>query len=134
MKAFLLSCVLYLSSLSTPPTYDLEVKVEGLRNQKGKVYIGVYDTKEDFEGMEKIVDGAILEAGGERMSHVFRLPAKTYAIAVFHDENGNGQLDKNFLGIPKEGYGFSSVNNKRGFDNCSFLLNSNKRLRIQLKY
>ena len=31
-----------------------------------------------------------------------------YAIAVIHDENHNGELDKNFFGIPKEGYGFSS--------------------------
>ena len=31
-----------------------------------------------------------------------------YAIAVIHDENYNGKLDKNFFGIPKEGYGFSS--------------------------
>ncbi len=32
----------------------------------------------------------------------------TYAIAVIHDENRNGELDSNFFGIPTEGYGFSS--------------------------
>jgi uncharacterized protein (DUF2141 family) len=31
------------------------------------------------------------------------IPAGTYAVACFHDENGNGRMDKNFLGIPKEG-------------------------------
>ena len=35
------------------------------------------------------------------------LPAGTYAISVFHDENNNQKMDKNFLGIPKEGYGAS---------------------------
>lgn len=32
----------------------------------------------------------------------------TYALAVIHDENMNGELDTNWLGVPKEGYGFSS--------------------------
>jgi uncharacterized protein (DUF2141 family) len=41
------------------------------------------------------------------------VPAGTYAMFVFHDENSNSKLDKNFLGIPKEGYGAS--NNKLPF-------------------
>jgi uncharacterized protein (DUF2141 family) len=36
-----------------------------------------------------------------------------YAAVAFHDENGNGKLDKNFLGVPAEPYGFS--NNAQGF-------------------
>ena len=40
------------------------------------------------------------------------LPHGEYAISVFHDANGNGELDSNLLRIPKEAYGFS--NNARG--------------------
>jgi uncharacterized protein (DUF2141 family) len=36
------------------------------------------------------------------------IPPGVYAVAVFHDENANGKLDKNFLGIPREGYGASN--------------------------
>ena len=36
------------------------------------------------------------------------IPPGTYALAVVHDENMNGKLDTNLLGIPKEGYGFSN--------------------------
>ncbi len=36
------------------------------------------------------------------------IPRGTYALAVFHDENMNGKLDTNWLGIPTEGYGFSN--------------------------
>jgi uncharacterized protein (DUF2141 family) len=36
------------------------------------------------------------------------IPPGTYALAVIHDENMNGKLDTNWLGIPKEGYGFSN--------------------------
>ncbi|MFM7972651.1 MAG: DUF2141 domain-containing protein [Betaproteobacteria bacterium] len=46
---------------------------------------------------------------GHQASCVFdELPPGTYAVAVVHDENGNGKLDKNFLGIPSEGYGDSN--------------------------
>ena len=37
------------------------------------------------------------------------IPPGKYAIAVIHDENMNGKLDANWLGIPKEGYGFSNT-------------------------
>jgi uncharacterized protein (DUF2141 family) len=41
------------------------------------------------------------------------VPPGEYAVAVFHDENGNNDLDRNFLGIPSEGTGAS--NDARGF-------------------
>lgn len=36
------------------------------------------------------------------------VPAGTYALVVLHDENMNGRVDSNWIGIPKEGYGFSN--------------------------
>jgi uncharacterized protein (DUF2141 family) len=36
------------------------------------------------------------------------VPYGDYGIAAFHDENSNGKMDKNLLGIPKETYGFSN--------------------------
>ncbi len=36
------------------------------------------------------------------------IPPGRYALAVIHDENMNGKLDANWLGVPKEGYGFSN--------------------------
>ena len=38
----------------------------------------------------------------------FNLEPGDYAVAIYHDENGNGQLDKRLFGIPKEPYGFSN--------------------------
>ena len=36
------------------------------------------------------------------------IPLQDYTVVVYHDENGNEEFDKNFLGIPKESYGFSN--------------------------
>ena len=62
-----------------------------------------------------------------------------YAAIAFHDENGNGKLDKNFLGIPTEPYGFS--NNVQGFlgpptfDAAAMALgDSNEGVQITLVY
>ena len=41
------------------------------------------------------------------------LPYGWYGVSIFHDENGNGKMDQNAMGIPKEAYGFS--NNAKGF-------------------
>ncbi len=52
------------------------------------------------------------------------IPPGTYALAVVHDENMNGKLDSNWLGIPKEGYGFSNdvkaVHGAPSFSDASF--------------
>ena len=44
----------------------------------------------------------------KKASLVFKnLPPGNYAVFLFHDANNNNKMDKNFLGIPKEGYGAS---------------------------
>lgn len=66
------------------------------------------------------------------------LPAGTYALAVFHDENGNGKLDTNLLGMPAEGVGTS--NNRRPFigpptwGGSKFVVAGNVALNITLRY
>jgi uncharacterized protein (DUF2141 family) len=90
---------------------DLTVQVTGLRSSEGQVRIAIFNsakefTKTPFQAKEVKIDGK------QTVEHTFSLPKGKYAIAVYHDENENGKLDKNLVGIPKEDYGFS--NNARG--------------------
>src|SRR5207245_10973730 len=67
------------------------------------------------------------------------LPQGTFAISVLHDENGNGKMDKNFVGMPKEGYGASNNPKKKKraptFDEAKFSLNSSEQaIEITLIY
>jgi uncharacterized protein (DUF2141 family) len=62
----------------------------------------------------------------------------TYAVALFHDENDNGKLDTNFVGIPREGVGVSN-NKLRSFgpptwDDAKFALNGDVVLDVSLHY
>ena len=106
---------------------NLTVTIEGVRSNDGEVLLGIYDTAAGFKSAIdssatksallpqawRIV-GASLRAKAGSQSIIFaQLPPGRYAIIAFYDENDNGLLDANALGVPTEGYGFS--NNAQGF-------------------
>ena len=107
---------------------ELRITVEGIRSSRGTVLIGLYDSPASFakavegsaEGGGFLVDpdrfGAVaLRANAALRSAVVfsNLGPGRYAAIAFHDENGNGRLDRDFLGVPAEPYGFS--NDAQGF-------------------
>jgi len=84
------------------------VKVTGLRSEKGQVRIAVFNSSEKWLG-EQPVYSSTINVGSQSVTwKIYDVPYGDYGIAVFHDENKNGKLDKNFVGIPLEPYGFSN--------------------------
>lgn len=87
---------------------QIHLAIDGIEPAKGDLHLAVY-TQKDFLEEAGIVKGLILPIRQSAISCTLPpLPYGTYAIAVFHDLNGNGQLDKNALGVPTEPYGFSN--------------------------
>jgi len=94
--------------------FRVPLKIIGAASDDGVMKIALYKSTEGFNEIEKayaidtwkIVDGV---CGG-----VWEIPTelKNAAFAAYHDENENGELDRNVIGIPKERYGYS--NNARG--------------------
>ena len=116
------------------------VTIANLDGKTGDVYIGWYTQPETFRINNKSVFRQKVRVNGHsRISVDFKeIPYGRYAIAVFLDENDNYKLDRNFLGIPSEKYGFS--NNVRhafrpaSFEEASFRLKDNKEpILISLK-
>ena len=104
----------------------LTIVVTGLENDDGEVLIAVSNSREDYESDDPAFIGAKVKIENRKAEHTFEeLPFGEYTIKLFHDENMNGELDSNFLGIPTEDYGFS--NNVRGtfgpadYDDAKFL-------------
>jgi len=92
---------------------DLAITVKGVRSADGTVFLAVYDSDKSFMKVPQATTTRRLNASkGDLKIVIHDLPAGKYAIASYHDENGNGKLDTNALGIPEEGYGFS--NDARG--------------------
>jgi uncharacterized protein (DUF2141 family) len=86
----------------------ITVRIEGLRHDRGTIYVALYDNKRTFDEKKGQVVGSQVRSRNRAALAVFEnvVPGK-YAVAFFHDENGNGKLDTSPLGIPTEGFGFS---------------------------
>jgi uncharacterized protein (DUF2141 family) len=92
---------------------DLIITVKGVRSSDGAVFVAVYDSESSFMKPPLAKAARKLDAKkGELKIVIPGLPAGKYAVASYHDENNNGKLDTNALGMPEEGYGFS--NDARG--------------------
>ena len=88
---------------------ELEVDVTGIRNNKGSIKLGLYnEAHDDFPGEGREFKSVNLKIENKIASHTFSTSCGSYAIAVFHDENENGKMDKNMIGLPEEGYAFSN--------------------------
>lgn len=86
---------------------NIHLTIKGLAGRKGKLYVAVYNSQEGFK-TEKAYTSLILDPiGGDTVETTLRLPEGYYVISMFQDINGNGSLDKGFLGIPKEPIGMS---------------------------
>lgn len=90
-------------------TGELTVEVSGVTPNRGQVYVALYDRADTFPISGRQRERQVLPPEAGHLSVHFRdLPPGQYAVAAFQDSNGNGVLDKNFLGIPEEPYGFSN--------------------------
>lgn len=124
-----------LLSAQTAETATLTVRVTGARNAKGKIGVTLFQSAQGFpDDTSKAFRQQSVEIDAKTMSAqlTFKdLPQGTYAVSVLHDENGNGKMDKNFVGIPKEGYGASNNPKKKRraptFDEAKFSLNSSEQ-------
>ena len=109
---------------------DLRIEVEGIRNASGHVSIALFSSENGFpEKSENAFKLQVQEIkNGQAVFNFQFLPPGNYAFAVLHDENKDGEMKKNILGIPREGFAFSqNFKPKIGapdFEEASFKLNS----------
>jgi uncharacterized protein (DUF2141 family) len=123
------------SEMKAQENYSITVNIKDVGNNDGKMFLALYNTDADFlntsfKGMQSAIEN-------EQCTVTFQnIPAGVYAVSIFHDENDNGKMDSNFMGIPKEDYGCS--NDASGFmgppkwDDAKFELKENKVIIITL--
>lgn len=88
---------------------DLVITVEDVRSDRGLISVAIYDRATGFlKGGAEVRSADIKAAPGDLVVVFYDLPPGRYAAAAFHDENASGAFDKSWLGLPKEGYGFSN--------------------------
>ena len=85
----------------------ISVHVVGLRNSTGKVFIALFGSASGFIANEALRGGTTPIVGSSATLTFHGVPPGSYGVSIFHDENQNGKLDTNAIGIPTEGFGFS---------------------------
>lgn len=135
MKTIILS---FAFALSTALSFaqNLTLDVRGIENVKGYLYIGIYNSKDVF--MKKPTAGFRVEVKHNEMSIPCKgLPAGTYAISMYQDENGNGVLDTGSYGRPLEKFGFSNdaegVMGAPSYEKCVFDFKRDTTMVVHLK-
>jgi uncharacterized protein (DUF2141 family) len=107
------------------------VKIFNLKENHGLVNAGLFNSEETFDKQRPINGGRVRVSNNTATIVFYNVPLRaTYAIGFYHDENSNGKLDTNRLGMPKEPYGFSGKGRK--WDSAKFLFDQ-KNIIITIK-
>lgn len=138
MRKFLIAfaALPLLSAASGPAT--LEISVTGLKHTRGALLACVWKDKAGFPTCQKS-KGAVrqtVKISGTTMKVRFTgLAAGSYGVSLHHDEDGDGKLKTNFIGMPKEGVGVS--NNPGGmpsFGKSQVQIGTGTAISIMMRY
>ncbi|MBD2663057.1 hypothetical protein B6N60_00596 [Richelia sinica FACHB-800] len=145
LQSVLLATLLSFSfsqNVQAESTAKLTVVVNGIQNKTGEICLRVYNSEKGFpmNNTSEVKSGCV-KINGNSVKKVFSgLKPGTYAVAVVDDQNGDHKLNRDFFGIPQEGFGISNdpvVSVSTGtpsFRKSSFALNRDKTINISLKY
>lgn len=89
---------------------DLTIEIAGLGERRRQVCLSLFSSSRGFPySKENAIESECIKITDNPIRVTFNnLPSKTYAVVVFWDDNEDGKLNHNFLGIPTEKFGFSS--------------------------
>ena len=141
--SFKIIILLFFFSISrslTMQAQTLNVEISKVRSTKGNILLSVYNAEKGFpyESTSCIKIFMLKPQVGNVLLSTKDLSRGTYAIALFHDADGNGKLSTNILGMPKEGYAFSNdASNFLGlpsFKSASFNFQRDTTIYINMKH
>jgi uncharacterized protein (DUF2141 family) len=95
---------------ATPTAAILHVRVVSLRNSDGQVICTLFNSAATFpsDSSKAVAQSTVPIKDNAAVCEFNGIAPGKYALVLFHDENGNGKFDRNWLGIPKEGFAFSN--------------------------
>jgi uncharacterized protein (DUF2141 family) len=141
IASFLLCSIFSLPVLAVSDCENdqMSLQINHIEEIKGDLFVALHNSGDtylvkDSEPFRSTV--AAVETEGSQQVSICDVEAGEYAIAIFQDENRNGELDSNFIGIPKEPYGFSNNLEKMrppSFEEASFEYDAHEVVVINLK-
>ena len=134
-----LFCFVFFSLFFASSETSITIEITNIKHPKGTLRLGVFRAGNTFGSTYTKPDfGQMVTVTGKGIERtVMNLPPGRYALALYHDMNDNWKLDKNFVGYPKEPFGFS--NNYRpiftgpSFEDCVFEVKENGSSLLKIK-
>ena len=133
MKQIVLIVITAIAFMNFTPANIGKVTVEltGIEKTEGQVVFMLFDQEDGFPNQpDKALKKGIVQKYSDKATYSFEgIPYGTYAIAVFHDENSDGEIERNFVGIPKESVGatYMCKMGRPNFNICSFELKEDEK-------
>jgi uncharacterized protein (DUF2141 family) len=131
VRCFALSLLL-LTTLAQAEQQTVKVEIYGVQPASGVLEISIFDSAENFMKLAYLQQSLPVSEEGLNMAQFNNVPEGEYAIVVVHDANDNGALDRGFLGIGGESYGFSNDAMHwfgwPDFDDASFTVESSETI------
>lgn len=122
------------------PEVPLQIEVTNIRNNKGQLILSFFTDNTSFKEYEPFLEKSYSKTDvlNGTLNITANLPEGTYGIALIDDENNDGEMEFNFIGLPREGFGFSNYNHKGLFkpklSAFDFVHNSNNKVEIRVTY
>lgn len=112
MKTRIAGWILGLLVLATPAfaveAAQVTMSISGVRSDNGYIRVAVFNQDEAFPRGTPVAGHNVMAMAGTTVIEFGSLPPGRYAIAFYHDEDGDASFDRSFIGIPVEGFGFSN--------------------------
>ena len=132
--AFILIVFVFFTTnfLKAQSTCTLEVLVTGLKNTEGQIMVSINEGSDGWPESNFLEQRFIPLFTAPNFTIIFKdLPYGNYALGLLHDKDNNGEMTKNFLGMPKEGFAFSRdykvVFRAPKYEEANFELNTPKK-------
>lgn len=116
LKFTLIPIQIALASFHAFSQQTLDIKISNIQKSSGKVVVEIY--QDEASWLESPHKQLRLSPDEDIITASFDVPHGKYAISIYQDVNENGELDRNFVGIPKEPVGFG--NNYKPFGKPKF--------------
>ncbi|MCK5537652.1 MAG: DUF2141 domain-containing protein [Bacteroidales bacterium] len=125
------------SLVATTQNYNLTINISNIQDIRGEIRIGIYNSSADFPKEGKAYRNVVAKVVSSTTSiEINDLAPNDYGIALFHDDNSDKECNRNIMGIPLEGYGFSNnikpIFSAPNFNECKFSLKQNVSITIKL--
>jgi len=142
MKTILVAFILLFTNTTFSQDIPVEFEIDNLRNYKGNIIVSVYEDSKNFDdgiplfrktiGKEENMKNGTFKAQ-------LSLPSGVYGLVFLDDENSDGEMNNSFIGVPKEGFGFSNFYlsgfKKPKFSDFSFTHSEDtETMQIRLRY